>query len=113
MTTLEVALGAATVVLALSVLVLAVRDGGGGSPAQLDEAQLQSSVGNAIAGLGLDGTAAQIETHAREMKQFHSDVEQMLRTPQHRGASASSSCRDHPRRPAPTGHVRHPGGRRG
>jgi len=87
MTTLEVALGAATVVLALSVLVLAVRDGGGGDgPAQLDEAQLQSSVGNAIAGLGLDGTAAQIETHAREMKQFHSDVEQMLQTPQHRGS---------------------------
>ena len=85
MTTLEVALGGATVVLALAVLVLAVRDGSDGAP-PIDEATLRSSVGDAIAGLGLDGTAAQIETHASEMKQFHRDVEQLLRTPQHRGS---------------------------
>lgn len=85
MTTLEVALGGATVVLALVVLVLAVRDGSGGGT-QIDEATLRSSVGDAIAGLGLDGTAAQIENHASEMKQFHRDVEQLLRTPQHRGS---------------------------
>ena len=86
MTTLEVALGGATVVLALAVLVLAVRDGSGGGAPQIDETTLRSSVGDAIAGLGLDGTAAQIETHASEMKQFHRDVEQLLRTPQHRGS---------------------------
>lgn len=84
MTALEVALGGTTVLLALAVLVLAVRDGD--APDPIDEAALESSVGDAIADLGLDGTAAQIETHASEMKGFHRDVERLLRTPQHRGS---------------------------
>lgn len=85
MTTLEVVLGGTTILLALAVLVLAIRDGGSGT-SQVDDEAIESSVGDAIADLGIDGTAAQIETHASEMKGFHQDVERLLRTPQHRGS---------------------------
>lgn len=87
MTALEVALGGTTLFLALAVLVMATRDGSDREhAASLDEGALESSVGDAIADLELDDTAARIETHAREMKGFHHDVERLLRTPQHRGS---------------------------
>lgn len=84
MTDLEIALAVAVVVLAVAVVVLALRVGR--SNDAVDERTLRESVGGAIADLDLDGTAGQIETHAREMKAFHADVERMLTTPQHRGA---------------------------
>jgi DNA recombination protein RmuC len=83
MTALEVALGGTTVILAIVVLVLALRDRG---EATLDDDAVRHSVSTAISDLDLDGRAAQIETHAREMKAVHDNVEQLLQTPQHRGS---------------------------
>jgi DNA recombination protein RmuC len=84
MPTLDVYLAAAVVLLALAVLVLLFvvpgRDG-----QQLHPDHLRAQFGATIRELNLDSTAGQIETHAREMREIHGDIEQMLRTPQHRG----------------------------
>ena len=81
MATLDLVLGAAVLLLGGAVLLLLLRDDRDG----VDDSALRSSMGDAIADLGLERTAGQIETHAREMKAFHADVERMLRTPQARG----------------------------
>jgi DNA recombination protein RmuC len=83
MTALEVALGVAVLALAGAVLVLATRGGDGEST--IDDEAIERSVDRAIADLDLDRTAGEIETHAREMKAFHSDVSKLLRTPGARG----------------------------
>ena len=84
MATIDLVLAAAGLVLGGALLLLLLRVGGDEDDA-IDEAALRSSLGEAIAELGLDGTASQIELHAREMKSFHADVEKLLRTPQARG----------------------------
>jgi len=81
MTALEVLLAVAVLGLSGAVLVLATRndDAVGGEA-------IERSVDAAIADLDLDRTAGELETHAREMKSFHRDVERMLRNPQQRGS---------------------------
>jgi DNA recombination protein RmuC len=76
----ETILGAAVLVLAIALVVSVVGDDGG-----VDETAVQHSVGQAIADLNLDSAAAVIENHAAEMKNHHSDIQQLLRTPQQRG----------------------------
>ena len=83
MATVDLVLAAAVLLLGGAVLLLLLRDRG--DDGGVDEATLRASMGEAISELGLDGTASQIELHAREMKGFHADVEKMLRTPQARG----------------------------
>lgn len=86
MPTLDVYLAAAVVLLALAVLVLLfVVPGADSTRHQLDPDTLRAQFGDAIRELELDSTAGQIESHAREMRVVHGDIEQMLRTPQHRG----------------------------
>jgi len=85
MTALELALGVAVLALAGAVLVLATR-GGNGADEEILERSVERSVDRAIADMDLDRTAGEIETHAREMKAFHSDVERMLTNPQQRGS---------------------------
>jgi len=82
MATLDLVLAGAVLVLGGAVLLLLLRDG---DDEGVDETVLRSSMSEAISGLGLERTAGEIETHAREMKAFHSDVEKLLRTPQARG----------------------------
>lgn len=77
----ELILGAAVLVLAVALVVSLRGDDDGG----VDEAAVQHSVGRAIADLNLDSTAGSIATHAAEMKNHHSDIQQLLRTPQQRG----------------------------
>lgn len=81
MATHELLLAGAVLLLGAALLILLLRRDDDG----VDPTQLRASMSEAIADLGLDGTASQIEVHAREMKAFHSDVERMLRTPQARG----------------------------
>ena len=85
MATLDLVLAAAVLVLGGALLLLLLRQGGDDDDDGIDETALRSSMSEAISELGLDGTASQIELHAREMKSFHADVERMLRTPQARG----------------------------
>ena len=82
MVAVDLVLAAAVLVLGGALLLVLLRDG---DDEAVDETALRSSMGEAIADLGLDGTASRIELHAEEMKAFHSDVERLLRTPQARG----------------------------
>lgn len=84
MATLDVVLAAAVVLLALAVLVLLFVVSGGDRQ-QIHPDHLRAQFGDALRDLELDSTAGQIESHAREMRSIHGDIEQMLRTPQHRG----------------------------
>jgi len=81
MTPLEAALGVAVLALAGAVFVLATRASGG-----VDDAAIEASMDRAISDLDLDRTVGELETHAREMKAFHGDVERLLHTPQQRGS---------------------------
>ena len=93
MTTLELVLGASTVLLAMIVLVLVATDDDDPSDAELDDDTLRASVGDALRDLDLDRNAALIENHATEMRtlhdnveQLHTDLEQLLTNPQQRGS---------------------------
>lgn len=83
MPTLDVYLAAAVVILAIAVLVLLFVVPG--TDQQVHPDHLRAQFGDALRDLDLDRTAGQIENHAREMRQVHGDIEQLLRTPQHRG----------------------------
>ena len=85
MPTLDVVLAAAVVLLAIAVLVLLFVVPGDSQQQQLHPDHLRAQFGDALRELELDSTAGQIESHAREMRTIHGDIEQMLRTPQHRG----------------------------
>ena len=93
MTTLELVLGATTLVLGMIVLVLLATDRGeDAAEAELDDDALRASVGDALRDLDLDRKATQIENHATEMRklhanveQLHTDVESLLTTPHQRG----------------------------
>jgi len=81
MATHELLLAGAVLLLGAALLILLLRREDGG----VDRDMLDASIGRAISDIGLESTAGQIEKHASEMKAFHADVEQMLRTPQARG----------------------------
>ena len=85
MTPLEAVLALAVLVLTIVVALLVLRRTDDGAE-PIDERAVRESVGSAIAELALDATAGQIETHAREMKAVHTDLERLLGTPAHRGA---------------------------
>ena len=93
MTTLELVLGATTLVLGMIVLILLATDRSeDAAEAELDDDALRASVGDALRDLDLDRKATQIENHATEMRklhanveQLHTDVESLLTTPHQRG----------------------------
>lgn len=85
MTSLETTLALAVVVLTGAVIILLFVSLRGGDDG-VDPEHVKSAVSDAMSDLGLDLTAGKIENHASEMKQFHSDIERMLSSPQQRGA---------------------------
>jgi len=51
----------------------------------IDTDRLSAAIGETWRTMGLERTVGQLETHANEMRQFHGDITQLLRTPQQRG----------------------------
>ena len=84
----DVLLSGATLVVALGVLVLVLglrsdvrsRDGDG-----VDTDQLSAAISETWRDLDFDRAVTEVESHAREMRDLHGDIESMLRSPQERG----------------------------
>jgi DNA recombination protein RmuC len=90
MATNDVLLSAATLVVAFGVLLLVwgLRSelrARNGDEVDVDTDQLSAAIGQTWRDLDFDRAVTEVESHAREIRELHGDIESMLRSPQERG----------------------------
>lgn len=93
MTFHEVLFSVAILAIALVILMLVLRLHGKLEGSEPDTDQLSTAISKSWQEMGFEQSIGQLEQHAREVKQLHNDLEDMLRQPQTRGEFGEEQLR--------------------